>query len=302
MRILLTGASGLVGRTLGPGLAAAGHEAVPLVRRRSGASPAAGAVWWDPASGELDREGLAGFDAVIHLAGENIAGGRWTAARKQRILDSRVRGTGLLAGALAGQDRPPSVLIAASAVGFYGNRPPQEQVTEASPPGSGFLADVCRQWEAAAAPAAEAGIRVVNLRLGVVLHPEDGALARMLTPFRLGLGGPVGSGKQMMSWIAAAELPPLVLHLLGNPGITGPVNAVAPNPVDNAGFGRTLGRVLSRPAVAPLPAFAARLLFGEMADELLLGGVAAQPQVLLDSGYTFKHPTLEPALRELLGQ
>jgi uncharacterized protein (TIGR01777 family) len=302
MRILLTGAGGLVGRTLTAGLARTGHEVVPLVRRRSGGSRPRGGPWWDPAAEELDRAGLEGFDGVIHLAGENIAAGRWNADRKKRIRESRTRGTALLAGALAGLDRPPKVLFSASAVGYYGNRPPGERLTEDDPPGSGFLADVCRQWEAAAGAARQAGIRVVFLRFGMVLDPHDGALAKMLTPFRLGLGGPVGSGEQMMSWIAAAELPTLVEHLLVDESLVGPVNTVSPSPIANAAFGRTLGRVLSRPAVAPMPAFAARLLFGEMADELLLGGAAVLPRALEASGYRFRHPELEPALREMLGR
>lgn len=302
MRILVTGANGLVGRTLATGLAEAGHAIVPLVRRRSGEDRPDDGPWWDPAAGELDRTGLEGFDAVIHLAGENIAAGRWTAERKKRIRESRTRGTALLAEALAGLDRPPKALLSASAVGYYGNRPPGERLTEDAPPGSGFLADVCRQWESAAGAARQTAIRVVFLRFGVVLDPHDGALAKMLTPFRLGLGGPVGSGKQMMSWIAAAELPPLVGHVLADETLAGPVNTVTPTPIANADFGRTLGRVLSRPASAPMPAFAARLLFGEMADELLLGGAAVLPRVLETSGYRFRHPELEPTLREMLGR
>jgi len=301
MRLLVTGAGGLVGRTVCRGLAAAGHRITPLVRRRPGEQTPDKSVWWDPAGGDLDRQGLEGHEAVIHLAGESIAAGRWTTARKRRIRESRVRGTALLADALARLHAPPGTLIAASAVGYYGNRSPGQRVTEGSSPGSGFLAEVCRQWEAAAEPAAVAGIRVIHLRFGVVLHPGDGALARMLPVFRAGLGGPVGNGRQMMSWVAADELPPLMAHLLRQESLSGPVNAVSPNPVSNAGFGRALGRVLSRPARLPLPAMAARLLFGEMAQELLLDGAAVHPGVLLDSGYRFTHPELEPALRAMLG-
>jgi len=300
MRILISGAGGLVGRTLTSGLGQAGHEITPLVRCRPGQAPPDDAPWWDPANDRIDLKTLEGLEAVIHLAGENIAGGRWTAARKRRIEESRVRGTGLLASALAGLAAPPKVLISASAVGFYGNRPPDEVVNESSPAGSGFLARVCEGWEAAAGAAAEAGIRTVLLRFGVILHPREGALARMLPPFRFGLGGPVGNGRQMMSWIAADELAPLALHLLEQDGMAGPVNAVAPAAISNAGFGRTLGRVLRRPAVLPLPAFAVKLLFGEMAEELLLGGAAVEPRALLDTGYTFTRPELEPALRSML--
>lgn len=300
MHLLITGASGLVGRTLSRGLMASGHTVTPLVRRRSGDQQTPGTAWWDPEGGELDLQGLEGHQAVIHLAGENIASGRWTAKRKKRILESRVRGTGLLAEALGRLEHPPHTLISASAVGYYGNRPADEVVTEQSSPGTGFLADVCRQWETAAVPAAAAGIRVINLRFGVVLDPGDGALAKMLPPFRLGLGGPVGNGRQMMSWITTGELTPLVAHLLENQSISGPVNAVSPSPVSNARFSRVLGRVLSRPARIPLPALAARLIFGEMARELLLGGARVDPLALRTSGYAFTHPELEPALRALL--
>lgn len=301
MRLLISGAGGLVGRTLCRGLSAAGRQVTPLVRRRPGDDPPANSVWWDPAGGELDRQGLEGHQAVIHLAGENIAAGRWTADRKKRIRESRVQGTALLADTLARLDKPPATLITASAVGYYGNRPPDEKVTEESSPGTGFLAEVCRQWEAASRPAADAGIRVISLRFGVVLHPGTGALARMLPVFRAGLGGQLGNGRQMMSWVAADELPALVSHLLEQGSISGPVNAVSPNPVSNKEFSRALGRVLSRPAMVPLPAVATRLMFGEMAQELLLDGVAAYPGVLLESGYRFTHPDLAPALRAMLG-
>jgi uncharacterized protein (TIGR01777 family) len=302
MHLLVTGAGGLVGRILSRGLSAAGHQITPLVRRRPGNAAPQGSTWWDPQGGSLDLRFLEGQQGVIHLAGENIASGRWTTAKKRRILESRVRGTELLAGSLARLETPPRVLISASAVGIYGSRSPEEMVTEQSARGAGFLADVCRQWEAATGAAAEAGIRVINLRFGVVLDPDQGALAKMLPAFRLGLGGPVGNGRQMMSWIAADELPALVSHLLAHESIRGPVNAVSPHPVSNMEFGTSLGRVLSRPAILPLPAFAARLAFGEMARELLLGGVAVLPQVLLDSGYRFANPELEPALREMLAR
>jgi uncharacterized protein (TIGR01777 family) len=302
MRILISGAGGLVGQTLCKGLAAAEHQITPLVRRHAGKVIPPETVWWDPVAGELDLPGLEDHQAVIHLAGENIAAGRWTTARKKKIEESRVKGTDLLAGALARLPAPPRTLISASAVGYYGNRPPEERLDEASSPGTGFLADVCRRWESAAGAAADAGIRVINLRFGVVLHPGKGALARMLPVFRAGLGGPVGHGRQMMSWITADELPALVAHLLAAEKVTGPVNAVSPHPISNADFGRTLGRALSRPSWLPLPAMAARLMFGEMAQELLLGGAAVLPRALLDSGYSFTHPELEPALRAMLGR
>lgn len=297
MKILITGANGLIGGTLVPFLTTGGHEVVRLTRGRK----RAGAATWDPEKGSIDSGALEGLDAVVHLAGENISGGRWTADKKARIRDSRVAGTRLLCEALAALARPPKVLVAASAIGFYGHRG-RDVVDEDSAPGSGFLADVCKEWEAATAPAAARGIRVVNLRIGVVLSASGGALASMLTPFKLGAGGPVGSGKQYMSWIAIDDVADAILFVLTTPSLSGPVNAVAPTPVPNADFARTLGTVLSRPAVIPLPAFAVRLLFGEMGEELLLSSTRVDPHRLQAAGFTFRFPTLEPALRHLLGR
>jgi len=258
-------------------------------------------VHWDPEAGDIDAAGLKGVGAAVHLAGESIATGRWTAAKKARILESRVRGTRLLAEALAGLKQPPKALVSASAVGYYGNRG-EETLREESTSGSAFLSEVCRQWEAATEPAADAGIRVVNLRFGVMLSATDGALPRLLTPFRMGVGGRLGSGKQFMSWIAIDDVVGAILHVLTTEALRGPVNAVAPQPVTNREFTKTMGRVLGRPTVFPMPAFAARLAFGQMADELLLCSQRVEPAKLLGSGYLFRFPELEAALRHLLGK
>lgn len=297
MNILVSGSTGLIGSALVPALGAAGHRVRRLVRGPSGG--AGGDVRWDPEAGVLDAGGLEGCDAVVHLAGENIAG-RWTAAKKRRIRDSRVKGTGLLAQALARLGRPPRVLVCASAIGYYGDRG-AEAMREDSPRGKGFLAEVCAEWEAAAAPAAQKGIRVVNLRFGVVLSPRGGALAKMLLPFRLGLGGTVGRGNQWMSWIAIDDAVGAILHALQSEALRGPANAVAPNPVTNRDFTRALGRAVRRPTIFPMPAFAARLAFGEMAEELLLASTRVEPVKLLATRYAFRHPEVEGALRHLLG-
>lgn len=299
MRILVTGASGLIGSALVPALAGAGHDVLRLTR--GAGRRRAGTVLWDPAAGTIDRAALEGLDAVVHLAGENISTGRWTAEKKARIRDSRVEGTRLLTTALAGLDTPPHTLVAASAIGFYGHRG-RDEVDEDSAPGAGFLADVCREWEAATAPAVQRTIRVVQLRIGVVLSSDGGALASMLTPFRLGLGGPVGSGNQYMSWIAIDDVVAAVQFALTTTALAGPVNAVAPQPVQNREFAQTLGRVLGRPAIVPFPAFAVRALFGEMGEELLLSSTRVIPHRLQEAGFTFRFPTLEPALQHLLGK
>lgn len=299
MKILVTGASGLIGSALVPFLSAGGHDVIRLVRSEPKAGEAA--VRWDPEAGTIDAAGLDGLDAVVHLAGENVAEGRWTAEKKRRIRDSRVKGTRLLCEALAGLARPPRVLVSASAVGYYGDRG-DELLTEESPPGSGFLAGVAREWEAAAEPARRAGIRVVHPRMGAVLTPAGGALAKMLPPFRAGLGGRVGSGRQYLSWIAIDDLLGAILHLLVTEVLQGPVNVVAPRPVTSSEFAATLGRVLGRPARLAMPAFAARLAFGEMADEVLLASARVTPERLVASGYRFRYPELEGALRHLLGK
>jgi uncharacterized protein (TIGR01777 family) len=297
MNVVVSGSRGLVGSALLPFLTAGGHAVRSLVRDGGAATDLA----WNPDRGELEGRGFDGVDGVVHLAGEPIAAGRWNAAKKQRILDSRVRGTRLLAETLARLPTPPKVLVCASAIGFYGDRG-DERLDESSALGSGYLADVCRQWEGAARPAVERGIRVVQLRFGVVLSARGGALARMLPPFKLGLGGPLGHGQQWMSFVALDDALAIVLRALTDDSLRGPVNAVAPAPVTNADFTRTLARVLGRPAFLAMPAFAARLAFGEMADELLLSSQCVAPRKLLEHGHAFGWPTLEGALRHLLGR
>jgi len=299
MRVAMSGSAGLVGSAVATALAGAGHEVVRLVRR----DPAKGekAVRWDPDRGVIDAEGLSGLDAVIHLAGENIASGRWNASRKAAIRDSRVKGTRLLCEALAGLSNPPKTLVCASAVGYYGDRG-EELLTEESRAGKGFLPEVCREWEEASGPAARKGIRVVTLRIGVVLTPKGGALSRMLPAFRAGLGGVLGSGRQYVSWISLDDLPDIVLHALAKEELRGPVNAVAPRPVTNREFTEALGKVLSRPTLLPVPAFALRLALGEMADALLLSSARAVPRRLEETGYHFRFPELFGALRHLLGR
>jgi uncharacterized protein len=301
MRVVVSGASGLIGSRLVPALLAAGHRVDALVRGPRGLRGPAGvgSLAWDPARGEVDGA-IAGAEGVVHLAGAGIAEGRWTARRKALIRDSRVRGTELIARTLAGLRPVPRVLVAASAIGFYGDRG-AAWLDESSPAGEGFLADVCRAWEAAAEPARAAGIRVVSPRIGVALAAAGGVLGRVRTPFRLGLGGPVGGGGQYMSWIAMADLVRVIHRCLVDERLSGPVNAVAPEPVTNRQFARTLGRVLRRPAVLPLPAFAIRLAFGEMGRTLLLGGVRVRAGALERVGFAFAQPALEGALRAELG-
>jgi uncharacterized protein (TIGR01777 family) len=296
MKVVITGSSGLVGSALRPALTADGHTIRRLVRGPA----AAGEPRWDPDHGVLAPDALDGAAAVVHLAGESIAGGRWTPARKARIRDSRVRGTALLARSMATLARKPKVFISGSAVGFYGDRG-DELLDEGSGPGRGFLADICQEWEAATRPAADAGVRVVNIRLGAVLSGRGGALKKMLPAFRLGAGGPIGTGNQYMSWVAIDEVVGAIQHLLLVDTVAGPVNLVAPSPVTNAEFTKTLGRVLRRPTVLRIPAPVLRFLLGEMADELLLASTRVRPSRLLDSGYRFRHPSLEGALRHVLG-
>ncbi len=281
MKILVSGSRGFVGSALVPFLTALGHQVTRLVRP------------YDPAV-------LDGVEAVVHLAGENVIG-RWTPEKKAQIRDSRVNGTRVLAESLARLARPPRAMVCASAVGYYGDRG-EERLQEDSPAGSGFLADVCREWETATRPAVQQGIRVVNLRLGMVLSPHGGALAKMLPPFRLGLGGCLGSGRQYLSWIALDDLVEVIAFALTAPNLRGPVNAVAPTPVTNREFTKTLGRILGRPTLCPVPAFAARLVFGEMAQELLLASARVIPAALLASGFAFRHPDLDGALRHLMGR
>jgi len=300
MNILVTGSSGLIGSALRPFLETCHHQVARLPRvSRDGGPPPARA--WDPEKGAFPTAALEGFDAVIHLAGENIAARRWTRKEKELIRNSRIKGTRHLCEALARLDRPPKVLIAASATGYYGDRG-AEMLDEDSAPGAGFLPAVCREWEEATAPAAGRGIRVVNLRFGVVLTPAGGALASMLPAFRAGLGGPMGSGWQFMSWVAMDDVIGAVQHALLTESLRGPVNVVSPQPVSNRDFSRVLGRVLNRPAFFRMPAFALKILLGEMAGPLLLAGARVQPRRLLETGYAFRYPDLEDALRHLLGR
>jgi uncharacterized protein len=296
MRVLVSGARGLIGSALLPGLRARGHEIRILTRHATGP----GEVGWDPSGGRLEARRIEDFDAVVHLAGEPIAA-RWTPMRKALIRESRVAGTRLLAERLAELERPPRVLVSVSAIGFYGDRG-DEVLDEASPPGVGFLPAVCRAWEEAAAPAAACGIRVVHPRLGLVLTPRGGALARLLPPFHLGLGGPLGDGRAWWSWVALEDVVAVVERALADASLAGPLNVVAPGAVTNGTFSRTLGRVLGRPAVLPVPALALRALFGEMADGALLASAHVTPGRLQAAGHVFRFPGLEGALRHLLGR
>jgi uncharacterized protein (TIGR01777 family) len=293
LRIAITGATGLIGNALSEQLAQEEHQIVPLVRREP--EPGTLEVHWDPDNQHVDASSLEGVQAVVHLAGENIADSRWTDKKKAAIRDSRVSGTTLLSQALAQLDPKPKVFISASAIGFYGDRG-EEPLTEESPVGAGFLAEVSQQWEQATQPAAAAGIRVVNLRIGVVLSRDGGALAKMLGPFKAGMGGKVGSGKQYMSWISLVDIVGAVRHCLTHAELSGPVNGTAPNPVTNAEFTKTLGEVLGRPTFLSIPAAMARIAFGEMADEMLIGGCRVLPNKLQASGYRYHHPWLRDAL------
>jgi len=292
-KILVSGSSGLIGAALVPALQSNGYEVVRLVR---GAS-ASGRVGWDPAQ-PLAPESVSGFEVIIHLAGESIVG-RWTEAKKRRIRESRVQGTRALAAALAKAPQRPRLLISASAIGYYGNRG-EETLREDSSSGDGFLPEVCREWEAAAEPASKAGIRAVQMRFGVVLSALGGALQKMLLPFRMGVGGKVGNGRQWMSWIAIDDLVGAIQHVIKTDTLRGPVNGVGPGPVRNAEFTKTLASVLSRPAIFPMPGFAARLAFGQMADELLLASQRVEPAKLMASGYVFQKPDLSTALEDIL--
>jgi uncharacterized protein (TIGR01777 family) len=298
MKVAITGSSGLVGSALVPFLTTGGHEVVRLVRR---APRQKDEVRWDPATGAIDAASLEGIDAVVNLSGESIADRRWSAARKQLLRSSRLEPTRLLAETLARLKKKPKVLISFSAIGYYGNRG-DAWLTEKDAPADDFLGRLSVEWEKAAEPAAEAGIRVVRPRVGIVLNPAGGALGKMLLPFRAGVGGVLGAGSQYMSWIAIEDLLGVLHHLLERAEIAGGVNAVAPEPVTNAVFTKTLGRVLGRPTVVPAPAFALRLAFGEIADATLLASTRVRPARLEASGYRFRFPDLEGALRHLLGR
>jgi uncharacterized protein (TIGR01777 family) len=289
MKIAVTGATGLVGSALLPLLNRGGDEVVVLRRPDD----------WNPEKGTVNLEVFRGIHAVVHLAGESIAGGRWTAARKARILESRVKGTKLIAESVAGMEARPSVLISASAIGYYGDRG-SEILREESGPGVGFLSDVCKQWEAATDAASRKGIRVVHLRTGLVLSKNGGALPRMLLPFKLGIGGRIGSGNQYWSWISLGDLCAAIQHCLQATALHGAVNLVSPSPVTNIEFTKTLGRVLCRPTIFPLPALAARLALGEMSDPLLLASARVEPAKLQASRFVFRDRDLRATLEQLL--
>ena len=297
MKIVVSGASGLIGTQLVAKLSSSGHEVVRLVRR----SPKPGEIQWNPKSGTLDAAALEGTDAVIHLSGAGIGDKRWTDGYRKEILDSRTATTALLAKTMASLSRKPSVFLSGSAIGIYGARN-DEQLTEVSTHGTGFLAEVCEQWEAAAKPAVDAGIRTVYLRTGIVLSPKGGALKKLLPLFKLGVGGKFGSGKQWQSWISIDDEIGAIEHLL-TANVSGAVNLTAPNPVTNAEFTKVLASVLKRPAIVPVPTFAPKIVLGgELADALLFTGQRVIPAALNASGYMFKHTTLESAFRSLLSK
>jgi uncharacterized protein (TIGR01777 family) len=303
MKVLVSGASGLVGSELIHELKRKGHQPVRLVRRKGLTSDAE--ITWDINAGKLDPQALHEIDAVIHLAGENIAGGRWSDERKQKIVDSRVKGTRLLAETLAKLENPPKVFISASAVGFYGNRG-DELLNDVSGKGSGFLADTCKQWEEACQPARDKDIRVINSRFGIILSPKGGALKAMYWPFKLGMAGDLGNGKQYMSWIALEDVVGALVHMLTHDDLKGPVNVVSPNPVTNHEFTDAMRKAVICPMLPmhywtpPAPAFAVKALLGEMAEQLLLASQRVQPVALLGSGYEFHQPELKAALDSLL--
>lgn len=297
MHIVISGASGLIGTALTARLRADGHTVVPLVRR----APGTGEATWDPAMGTLEPSVIDGADAVINLSGAGIGDHRWTESYKRELLDSRTLTTGLLARTIASADRKPAVFLSGSAIGFYGPRG-DEELDESSPAGTTFLADICRQWEAATAPAEAAGVRVTHLRTGIVLAKQGGALKKQLPLFKFGLGGKFGSGVPYQSWISIDDEVGAIVHLL-TADVHGAVNLTAPNPVTGVEFAKTLGAVLKRPAVLPIPKFGPRLLLGnELAEALLFTGQRVLPRVLTQSGYQFQHPTLDAALRSILGK
>ena len=299
LKVAVTGSRGLIGRTLCDVLTTSGHRVVRLVRSRE--AQTSEDVFWDPIEGTVEEERLEGLDVVVHLAGEPLLGLRWTDEKKKHIWASRVEGTEHLSRALARLRRPPAVLVSASAVGFYGNRGDQALI-ESAKPGKGFLAELGQAWEAATRPAARMGIRVVYLRTGLVLTPAGGALGTMLLPFKIGVGGRLGSGRQYVSWIDHDDLLGMIIHVIHTPSIRGGVNATAPYPVPNSTFTSTLGRVLQRPTLIPVPGLAVQALFGEMGKELLLHGQRIQPAVAEASGFEFKYPGLEESLRHQLGR
>jgi uncharacterized protein (TIGR01777 family) len=293
MKIAIAGSSGLVGSALIPVLAADGAAITRLVR----GAPQSGEIEWHPNQDQINPQSLQGFDVIVNLAGENVAGSRWTDEQKRKIRNSRVSGTHLLTEAIAKLDEKPAAFICASATGFYGDRD-GETLDEQSESGGGFLAGVCREWEQACEPATKAGVRVVNLRFGPILAREGGMLAKLLTPFKMGMGGKVGSGKQFISWVSLDDSVNAVKLAINDQEIRGPLNIVSPNPVTNEEFTRTLGHVLNRPTALAVPAFAARLAFGEMADEMLLSSQKVLPKKLTAAGFHFQYTELEAAVRK----
>lgn len=298
MTFAVSGASGLIGSTLIGVLKSKGHAVRRLVRSKR--DRAKDDIYWNFKSGEIDGRMFDGVDAVVHLAGENIAERRWTRRQKERIRESRLAGTRLIAQTIARLGRKPKVFLCASAIGFYGDS--EQPVDESSAPGEGYLSELCASWEAASGPARNAGIRTVNLRFGVVLSKTGGALAKMLPPFRLGAGGPIGSGAQPMSWVSIDDVVGAMLFVIENERIDGPVNITAPGVVSNREFAKSLGKALGRPAILPLPGFMVRFFFGEMGESLLLGGAPVVPKRLQDAGFKFRHAQLDSALADLLSR
>lgn len=299
MKIVLGGASGMIGSYLKELLRQRGDDVYALVRPQS--APAMNSISWCPAEGALNAAQLEGFGAVIHLGGTNVAGGPWTEKRKKAIRDSRIDSTKLLAEKLASLKDPPKVFVCASAIGIYGDRG-DTLLDESSEPGSGFLEDVAKDWEAACEPAMQAGIRVVNVRIGIVLAQDGGALEKMLTPFKMGIGGKVGNGQQYMSWISLEDVVQSIIFCVDTASLKGPVNLVAPNPVTNEAFTKALGKVVHRPTILPVPRFAIKTLFGEMGDTLLLGSTRVEPKKLREAGYRFRHVNPENAIRSELNR
>lgn len=300
MKILISGASGFIGSALKSSLELAGNEVYTLVRKPSDKASQK-TIYWNLEKGELEPELIEGFDAIINLAGENIADERWTKNKKNAILNSRISATRLLFETVKKLKSPPKVLINASAIGYYGDRG-ENWVDESSPPGKGFLAEVCKEWEAATYPHAELGSRVVLIRIGVVLDKSGGVLQKMAPPFQFGLGGRLGSGEQYLSWISLRDLIKIIEFAIQTPSVSGPVNAVGPNPVKNSEFTKALGKVLSRPTFLPLPAFMVKLVFGQMGEELMLASTRVRPEKLLKERFVFSDETIEAALKVIFTQ
>ncbi len=298
MRVIISGASGLIGKALSGRLQQEGARVAPLVRDDAVGEDSDG-ILWRPDANTIQEDALEGAHSVVHLAGENIADGRWSNAKKRRIRDSRIMGTTLLCRALARRAHKPRTLICASAIGYYGSRG-DDVLDESTAPGAGFLADVCREWEQAAMPAVDAGIRVVYLRSGVVLSNKGGALGKMLPLFRMGLGGPIGNGRAWMSWITLNDLVAVILHCMNDKRLAGPVNAVSPTPVTNREFTRALAKTLRRPALMPVPALMLKVVFGEMARETFLASARVMPHRLEDAGFVWRDPNIETALQHCL--